>query len=198
MLFFFFNDTATTEIYTLSLHDALPIWIEMLHFVEYGFGEIQTPPVDALVSGHPADRRFAGQGTTLHALHDPAQHAHILGESRPEEIAVGALAEPVHVKDARRLGEAALHADPVPEIVADVVSAEGQHRHRVAPHLADLSRRGGGRLRSHGGADIDAGRPVERLVHERSSAGAPAAESDGAHRKAFRALPIRIDTRALR
>src|SRR5258708_20723733 len=35
-LFFFFNDTATTEIYTLSLHDALPIstgyrwWIDRL------------------------------------------------------------------------------------------------------------------------------------------------------------------------
>src|SRR2546428_9216903 len=26
MSFFFFNDTATTEIYTLSLHDALPIF----------------------------------------------------------------------------------------------------------------------------------------------------------------------------
>src|SRR3712207_7864646 len=26
ILFFFFNDTATTEIYTLSLHDALPIY----------------------------------------------------------------------------------------------------------------------------------------------------------------------------
>src|SRR5260364_102875 len=26
--FFFFNDTATTEIYTLSLHDALPICLE--------------------------------------------------------------------------------------------------------------------------------------------------------------------------
>src|SRR5256886_12850892 len=26
-MFFFFNDTATTEIYTLSLHDALPIWV---------------------------------------------------------------------------------------------------------------------------------------------------------------------------
>src|SRR3712207_7130985 len=25
-MYFFFNDTATTEIYTLSLHDALPIW----------------------------------------------------------------------------------------------------------------------------------------------------------------------------
>src|SRR2546422_11234348 len=28
---FFFNDTATTEIYTLSLHDALPICILMQH-----------------------------------------------------------------------------------------------------------------------------------------------------------------------
>src|SRR2546429_8254026 len=26
LFFFFFNDTATTEIYTLSLHDALPIY----------------------------------------------------------------------------------------------------------------------------------------------------------------------------
>src|SRR3989442_11861918 len=26
-IFFFFNDTATTEIYTLSLHDALPIYV---------------------------------------------------------------------------------------------------------------------------------------------------------------------------
>src|SRR2546427_5045629 len=32
-LFFFFNDTATTEIYTLSLHDALPILFFFLLFV---------------------------------------------------------------------------------------------------------------------------------------------------------------------
>src|SRR5256885_17207919 len=31
--FFFFNDTATTEIYTLSLHDALPI---LLRYLDYG------------------------------------------------------------------------------------------------------------------------------------------------------------------
>src|SRR3712207_7160656 len=30
--FFFFNDTATTEIYTLSLHDALPISLVLLPF----------------------------------------------------------------------------------------------------------------------------------------------------------------------
>src|SRR5258708_39803063 len=29
LAFFFFNDTATTEIYTLSLHDALPIYAEL-------------------------------------------------------------------------------------------------------------------------------------------------------------------------
>src|SRR3989442_4373078 len=39
--FFFFNDTATTEIYTLSLHDALPIccrgsWIERVFPAEQG------------------------------------------------------------------------------------------------------------------------------------------------------------------
>src|SRR3989442_10892151 len=31
IFFFFFNDTATTEIYTLSLHDALPIYRHVCH-----------------------------------------------------------------------------------------------------------------------------------------------------------------------
>src|SRR3989441_2666535 len=30
LFFFFFNDTATTEIYTLSLHDALPICVRVV------------------------------------------------------------------------------------------------------------------------------------------------------------------------
>src|SRR3712207_6995271 len=33
---FFFNDTATTEIYTLSLHDALPIFEDRLHALLVG------------------------------------------------------------------------------------------------------------------------------------------------------------------
>src|SRR5689334_25332960 len=43
--FFFFNDTATTEIYTLSLHDALPIWLAL--------GETPT----YLAPKRPRDRR---------------------------------------------------------------------------------------------------------------------------------------------
>src|SRR5258708_30033017 len=39
-LFFFFNDTATTEIYTLSLHDALPI---SLNFTWPAFFKIFDP-----------------------------------------------------------------------------------------------------------------------------------------------------------
>ena len=34
-VFFFFNDTATTEIYTLSLHDALPIYLKIEDFQKH-------------------------------------------------------------------------------------------------------------------------------------------------------------------
>src|SRR5258705_12285568 len=39
--FFFFNDTATTEIYTLSLHDALPI------SVSRNLASVSAPPLSA-------------------------------------------------------------------------------------------------------------------------------------------------------
>src|SRR2546426_6910021 len=47
--FFFFNDTATTEIYTLSLHDALPISVRCLTSTSR-----QTYPVGLL----PCSERF--------------------------------------------------------------------------------------------------------------------------------------------
>src|SRR3712207_7832217 len=54
--FFFFNDTATTEIYTLSLHDALPIYIDgRIRFEDrYGWTE---GGVDSRLSGqdHASD-----------------------------------------------------------------------------------------------------------------------------------------------
>src|SRR6202045_5530610 len=45
LFFFFFNDTATTEIYTLSLHDALPIFSGIVPTVpESRVGLIRPPP----------------------------------------------------------------------------------------------------------------------------------------------------------
>src|SRR2546429_5830774 len=68
--FFFFNDTATTEIYTLSLHDALPIFFEQRLATEGAAGvyaefhvadqvlEAAAPVRDVGV-GHADDRRVA-------------------------------------------------------------------------------------------------------------------------------------------
>src|SRR2546425_12785117 len=47
LVFFFFNDTATTEIYTLSLHDALPISatvVEYHQLLEQLWNEIKQLP----------------------------------------------------------------------------------------------------------------------------------------------------------
>src|SRR3712207_8247895 len=46
MYCFFFNDTATTEVYTLSLHDALPIWPGAFND---GRGRLITEPLAVLV-----------------------------------------------------------------------------------------------------------------------------------------------------
>src|SRR2546430_8004621 len=50
--FFFFNDTATTEIYTLSLHDALPISTPGAQFV----GTTDNQPLELKVGGARALR----------------------------------------------------------------------------------------------------------------------------------------------
>src|SRR5258708_21620320 len=54
---FFFNDTATTEIYTLSLHDALPIslWDEFLQQPFYALGRKQAVSTIARPGGHVLD-----------------------------------------------------------------------------------------------------------------------------------------------
>src|SRR5258708_25022114 len=50
--FFFFNDTATTEIYTLSLHDALPIF-DHLSVTHDRLADLGAQVVDALAKeGH--------------------------------------------------------------------------------------------------------------------------------------------------
>src|SRR3712207_8278520 len=56
-LIFFFNDTATTEIYTLSLHDALPILNQLF---DLGVKETdRTDIVEALLTGIPGVTRIA-------------------------------------------------------------------------------------------------------------------------------------------
>src|SRR5258707_15726631 len=87
-VFFFFNDTATTEIYTLSLHDALPITVsvEGLHIstrcdkgldgfivsVHDGFveGGIATPGLHEIHFGS-ATKKMADDRTSSFVYCDP-------------------------------------------------------------------------------------------------------------------------------
>src|SRR5574340_1774653 len=59
LFFFFFNDTATTEIYTLSLHDALPIcdYLARKQVLSHGLrfspaGTLAVPMLDAVGAIH--------------------------------------------------------------------------------------------------------------------------------------------------
>src|SRR5256885_13661325 len=81
LLFFFFNDTATTEIYTLSLHDALPISLLRVWEDDVLSGRS--------AGGHPG---VVGDGTgvpdqpALRMCDQKARHGHFCrGEFRSEE-----------------------------------------------------------------------------------------------------------------
>ena len=76
-VFFFFNDTATTEIYTLSLHDALPISLVVLAGSEYGTG---------------SSRDWAAKGTALLGVkavlarsYERIHRSNLIGMGRSEE-----------------------------------------------------------------------------------------------------------------
>src|SRR3712207_7607789 len=56
MCYFFFNDTATTEIYTLSLHDALPIFLREGQRLEH---LLHRAPQEGVDHGEQADREHA-------------------------------------------------------------------------------------------------------------------------------------------
>src|SRR6266480_1759172 len=69
LLFFFFNDTATTEIYTLSLHDALPITRAAL---ESSTSNAGPPSYQAMLrAGLPRDRK----STRLNSSHMSISYA---------------------------------------------------------------------------------------------------------------------------
>src|SRR2546421_5997807 len=73
---FFFNDTATTEIYTLSLHDALPI------LVLFGLVAVldarlarQHRRARALLPGRRPGHRLDRKSTRLNSSHDQISYA---------------------------------------------------------------------------------------------------------------------------
>src|SRR5688572_3493797 len=156
VLSFFFNDTATTAIYTLSLHDALPIYDVLC-----AFPEDEAPELGKLVEA------FDDRQERI-----PLQRAVLAGETGP---AVGeedlGLADPAGIEEqlaGLRLRDRILEADPELEV------AEGDPARLAAPPGVDellaigeqLEERGAG-LRSErffepGGEDERARRDLHR------------------------------------
>src|SRR3712207_8876059 len=81
MAFFFFNDTATTEIYTLSLHDALPISVKFKYFCSPHHRDSALQPIIArweneagFARGEPADTRLDKLEALLRPLGRSEEH----------------------------------------------------------------------------------------------------------------------------
>src|SRR2546422_9085239 len=68
--FFFFNDTATTEIYTLSLHDALPISLlaHRQRSVHRSAAHSHRPPTDHIVRDRKSTRLNSSHGYISYAV----------------------------------------------------------------------------------------------------------------------------------
>src|SRR2546430_7045778 len=77
LFFFFFNDTATTEIYTLSLHDALPIY-RMAVQVDRQVGIDEHPTREVEHRAHPVAEvgcRRDRKSTRLNSSHSQISYA---------------------------------------------------------------------------------------------------------------------------
>src|SRR5256886_17243744 len=72
-IFFFFNDTATTEIYTLSLHDALPISLRPA-------GAVRQPRSESAAGGARRARCARDRDAAAHALPPGTLRAGRVGE----------------------------------------------------------------------------------------------------------------------
>src|SRR2546430_12905192 len=71
LFFFFFNDTATTEIYTLSLHDALPIYTARADAPQALSNEDAVVEIERHDVGDRADRK----STRLNSSHSQISYA---------------------------------------------------------------------------------------------------------------------------
>src|SRR2546429_4843832 len=76
--FFFFNDTATTEIYTLSLHDALPIFF-LLNLLDFHSRRGRAPAhfarAQANAVAHRRAQRRDRKSTRLNSSHGYISYA---------------------------------------------------------------------------------------------------------------------------
>src|SRR2546422_9411070 len=167
-IFFFFNDTATTEIYTLSLHDALPIYAHRSELTRRNIGTCAVsrgPYIDVTRLGGKgrdlvsplrlqdgSERKFRGGRRRKQGLRRPAirEQALRLGY-------IGPVACPIHVDAVPR--RAVRKVGPRPDLTRSTHIGEPSgparllgdgSRSSCSPYRATHQSTGGGRMKNGG------------------------------------------------
>src|SRR6266545_7818729 len=135
LLFFFFNDTATTEIYTLSLHDALPTSLLS--------SAIGAPPSSSGPPRGPQGNHSGCRRTPPHTLESSSREhpPHLLrgGQAgqRPDQVPV-CLAAPRQAPDRRRRDAEVRVERPAPQPAARLGDVHEGHPASLANHPGQL------------------------------------------------------------
>src|SRR5690606_16265037 len=105
------------------------VHVHVEELVQVGIRDVQALEVEVFATRQPADRAVHGADLARDATDDPVDDARVVAEAGPQEAAVLAATEPVHLEDARSTIETQLaaHLQPVTEVVAHVVAAEREH-----------------------------------------------------------------------
>ncbi len=153
-LFFFFNDTATTEIYTLSLHDALPISLASMRRVIRD-SEIELP------EGLPP----MAAGLVGYMGYDMVRLMERLPEPNPDPLGLpdGILLRPTIMAIFDNIEDAVTIVTPVrPLAGVDARAAYALARERIAEVVADFERSVPHQRR--GGVALDLPEPVSNTT----------------------------------
>ena len=70
---------------------------------------LQSVGIEILPVRNPADLCFVSRNGSLATADDPFQHPHVLTETRPQPLALVALAEPIHMEYPRQVDNAFVH-----------------------------------------------------------------------------------------
>src|SRR2546430_7906059 len=116
VFFFFFNDTATTEIYTLSLHDALPISQRMDQRDDAKHHALEQQQLHSDFGGSADDQQFLAR--ERHSGHDDnADGGELHGNDGSEHQRngshhlLGHIGYPTQREDTERSNEGTHHSD---------------------------------------------------------------------------------------
>src|SRR4030095_4376585 len=155
----FFRQTIMQLEKQLILRNQLALHIRTVDFLHFGKSlsrVFKAGPFEIFIAGHPANRRLLRRHPSVHPVENPFEHTHVFAETGPEKVAVSVFSKPIHVKNCWRLPEALRHPKPISEIIAQMIAAERQHGHWIAPHLAGPSSSRSRPFTRHSRPEIDA------------------------------------------